>query len=80
MDGYSHVVRNIVAEINMTQTIQYIDTSFITTPLWDIAPDWCHLPLLVSNVEALYVLGAVLGVLPPSAISPKSILHGHIAI
>jgi hypothetical protein len=82
MDGYSHVVRNIVANLNMTPTIQYIDTSFITTPLWDSAHDWCHLPPFVSAVEALYVLGAILGVLPPEAISPKSILytttHGQI--
>lgn len=75
MDGYTYLVRKMVADVNKTDTIQYIDTSFITTPLWDISRDWNHLPRLVSDVEARYVLAAALGMLPPSAISHKSLLN-----
>ena len=75
MDGYTYLVRKMVADINMTDRIQYIDTSFITAPLWDISGDWNHLPRLVSDVEAKYVMAAALGLLPPSSISDQSILQ-----
>lgn len=74
MDGYSYLVRKAVADINRTDIIRYIDTSFITSPLWDMSHDWNHLPRMVSDIEAMYILGAVHGLLPPSAISDKSIL------
>jgi hypothetical protein len=44
--------------------LQYLDTSFITTPQWDSPPDWCHFNNSVGQTEALYIAAVVFGVLP----------------
>jgi hypothetical protein len=61
MDGHSHIIKKAVTEAN-NENIEYLNTSYVTSPMWDNAPDWCHYPPQVSNVEALYMASKVLGV------------------
>jgi hypothetical protein len=42
----------------------YLDTSFITGPEWDSAEDWYHYKNEVGKQEALYLIAAVLGIMP----------------
>ncbi len=40
--------------------VHFIDTRFITEPMWDTANDFNHVHSRVSDVEALYIAGKVL--------------------
>jgi hypothetical protein len=58
-DSYNRVMKELVDEtkndfLDISNRINWIDTQFITTPLWDTAPDWNHLHFKVSDTEALY--------------------------
>lgn len=54
IDSYNFILENLVLDANNSR-VDYLDTTFITKPVWDTAYDWCHLPLKVSSVEALYI-------------------------
>lgn len=58
MDGYSHLIEQAVTEAN-DDRVQYLDTTFVTSPMWDSAFDWVHLPPQVSDVEALYMAAKI---------------------
>ena len=60
MDAYNYLVEKVASDSNDTR-IHYIDTRFITDPLWDTAYDWNHVALRVSQVETLYIASEVLG-------------------
>ncbi|KAL7519099.1 hypothetical protein ACHAWX_003896 [Stephanocyclus meneghinianus] len=68
VDAYDYLVKEIVEEFqNMSGSspglqgrVQYLDTKFITYPLWDAAEDWCHLNPEVQDVEALYIASRML--------------------
>jgi hypothetical protein len=62
MDSYSHLIKQAVAEVN-DDKVQYLDTTFVTSPMWDSASDWVHLPPQVSNVEALYMAATLFDVI-----------------
>ena len=40
--------------------VHFIDTRFITDPMWDTALDFNHLHSRVGDAEALYIAGKVL--------------------
>ena len=54
IDSYNFILEKLVLDANNSR-VDYLDTTFITKPVWDTAYDWCHLPLKVSSVEALYI-------------------------
>jgi hypothetical protein len=58
MNGYSEVIQHVCREMNIT----FLDTTFLTAPVWDAAPDWCHLDDRTSNAEVLFLTGSALGV------------------
>lgn len=39
--------------------IHFLDTSFMISPMWDSAPDWGHVPLHVTDEEAIYIQWSV---------------------
>ncbi|CAJ1951696.1 unnamed protein product [Cylindrotheca closterium] len=64
MHAYSHLVEKAVREIRErdeagNKIIRFLDTSFIISPMWDSAPDWGHLPLNVTDEEALFMASVV---------------------
>ncbi|KAL3926659.1 MAG: hypothetical protein SGBAC_013386 [Bacillariaceae sp.] len=64
MHGYNHLVKKAVQEIQQqnevgNKIIRFLDTSFITSPMWDSAPDWGHFPLNVTDEEALFMASVV---------------------
>lgn len=63
MDGYSYLIQKAVMENNDDERFQFVDTRFATTPMWDSAFDWRHLPPSVSDVEALYLASVLLDVI-----------------
>eukprot|EP00980_Cylindrotheca_fusiformis_P022405 scaffold9278_cov170-Cylindrotheca_fusiformis.AAC.6 len=64
MDGYSHVIAQAInASISSGKNetfVRFVDTRFVTSPMWDSAVDWRHLPSYVSDVEALYLAAVLL--------------------
>lgn len=40
--------------------VEYIDTNFIISPLWDSPKDWCHYENEAGSSEALYILQNVI--------------------
>ena len=59
VEGYNAVLQ-ILVDISNDSNIEYLDTSFITYPVWDMTLDWCHHTTQVSKVEALYIAFKVL--------------------
>lgn len=61
MDGYTQIIEKAVQEakgdesISGGEHVEFLDTRFITSPMWDNAFDWIHLPPQVSDVEALFI-------------------------
>ncbi|GFH50019.1 hypothetical protein CTEN210_06498 [Chaetoceros tenuissimus] len=56
IDLYNKVLREVAEESN----VQYIDTNFIISPLWDSPKDWCHYENEAGASEALYILQNVI--------------------
>ena len=54
--GYNLVIQKACQEYG----IEYLDTSLVTTPMWDTSEDWNHLSAYVSDREAQAVLGDML--------------------
>ena len=52
-----YIIQKIVEEMN-DDRIEFLDTRFITSPMWDSAFDWGHLPARVSDVKALYMIAS----------------------
>jgi len=72
MTAYSEIIREQVNNLNdkirsqgsgdqKDPQIQFLDTRFITYPLWDSSYDWYHLADQVAKVEALYFASTILG-------------------
>ena len=59
IDSYNSILKDIVRDVNNSR-VSFLDTRFITNPVWDSAPDWCHLHSKVSTVEAFYIASQVL--------------------
>ncbi|KAL3928239.1 MAG: hypothetical protein SGBAC_012738 [Bacillariaceae sp.] len=65
MDAYTHVIQKAVEEVQMgnvsgsSKHVEFLDTRFIASPMWDSAYDWVHLPPQVSDVEALYMASII---------------------
>jgi hypothetical protein len=51
MEAYNQVLREVCP--------RYLDSGFITGPVWDAAPDWCHPGFRVSVPELHYLLSQV---------------------
>ncbi len=54
IDSYNFIIEELVSKLNNSR-VSYLDTTFITKPLWDSSHDWCHLSRKVSSVESLYI-------------------------
>jgi len=54
IDSYNMILKKIVSNVDNSR-LDYLDTTFITKPLWDSSHDWNHLPHKVSSVEALFI-------------------------
>jgi hypothetical protein len=59
IDAYNHIIEKVVQDSNHRR-VQFLDTRFITNPLWDTAYDWNHVAPLVSQHEAAYIALRVL--------------------
>jgi len=59
IDNYNFIIEELVLKLNSSRVV-YLDTTFITKPLWDSSRDWCHLTPKVSSVESLYIAYALL--------------------
>jgi hypothetical protein len=59
IDSYNYILEKLVLDMNNSR-VRYLDTLFITKPVWDSAYDWCHLHHNVSLVEASYIAHALL--------------------
>jgi len=61
MDGYTHIIQKAVKEVNRNESIsggkhvEFLDTRFIVSPMWDNAFDWVHFAPKINNVEALFM-------------------------
>jgi hypothetical protein len=60
MNGCSHLIQKAVKAVN-DDRIEFEDTRFPTSPMWDSASDWRHLPVQVSDAEALYMDSNIFG-------------------
>jgi hypothetical protein len=69
IDGYNAVLRKVSEEMT---AITFIDTTFLVSPVWDTAPDWCHLADKVAHKEALYIAGVALGAVD---VATKSVMN-----
>lgn len=56
IDGYNSVIKAVTRELN----ISFLDTNFLVGPVWDAAPDFCHLNDKTSDAEMLYIAASVL--------------------
>ena len=56
--SYNNILEKVVAE-NNDDLVEYIDTSFITFPLWDASWDWNNLPPEISIPEATYIVSRI---------------------
>ena len=56
IDTYNEIIRRLSRERNLT----LLDTGYLTDPVWDYMPDWCHLSGLPGRLEALYFLEKLL--------------------
>ena len=59
LEGYNRIIREACRDTE--GFIRFLSTHFIVAPLWDASSDWGHVLPLVSHVEALYIVAAVLG-------------------
>ena len=59
IDSYNFIMEELVLKLYNSR-VGYLDTTFITKPLWDSSHDWCHLSPKVSSVESLYIAYALL--------------------
>jgi hypothetical protein len=59
IDSYNYILEKLVLNVNNSR-VGYLDTTFITKPVWDSSYDWCHLPHSVSLVEASYIAHVLL--------------------
>jgi hypothetical protein len=59
IDSYNFILEKLVLNVNNSR-VGYLDTTFITKPVWDSSYDWCHLPHSVSLVEASYIAHVLL--------------------
>jgi hypothetical protein len=41
---------------------EYLDTSFITKPMWDSPPDWCHFENEVGRIQSIFIAAKLLGI------------------
>jgi hypothetical protein len=55
VDGYNDIIKRVATKFNLS----VIDTNHIVSPLWDKAPDWCHLDPVVQKIEAIYIMNKV---------------------
>mmetsp|Transcript_31203 Transcript_31203/g.67452 ORF Transcript_31203/g.67452 Transcript_31203/m.67452 type:complete len:531 (+) Transcript_31203:93-1685(+) len=60
IDAYNYIIEKVVHESNHSR-VHFVDTRFITDPLWDTAYDWNHIAPRVSQAEAAYIALKVLG-------------------
>ena len=63
IDSYNYILKKIVLDTKRLfkrSRVEYVDTTFITKPVWDTAYDWCHLAHRVSSVEASYIAHTIL--------------------
>lgn len=60
IDAYNYLVQNLILLPSNKNNTFFLDTEFISNPMWDIAYDWCHLPRQVADVEALYIASVTL--------------------
>jgi hypothetical protein len=58
MEGYNNIIQQICREKNVT----FLDSSFLSEPLWDSRPDWNHLGGNEKGLEAVYLTARALGV------------------
>jgi hypothetical protein len=72
IDSYNRALARVVNHLNhrakehwgstssLPPRAKYLDTEFITRPMWDSPPDWIHFANEVGRVESLYIAAVVL--------------------
>ncbi|CAJ1965349.1 unnamed protein product [Cylindrotheca closterium] len=62
-NGYNYLLEQAILAVNKSSPspkVHFLDTLFITHPMWDVAYDLYHLPRKVSDLEAIYIASVVL--------------------
>ena len=54
------VYNELLLEVCTRLKLPFIDTTDITQPMWDTAPDWCHYKNEVGRIESIYILQFIL--------------------
>jgi hypothetical protein len=63
IDAYKTALQRVVAAAaSPLNPTKYLDTSFITQPLWDYTCDWSHSAASVSDARALFIAATLLDV------------------
>jgi hypothetical protein len=66
IDAYKAALQRVVAaaaaSASLSNLPKYLDTSFITQPMWDYTWDWAHSGVSVSDARALFIAATLLQV------------------
>jgi hypothetical protein len=65
IDAYREALQRVVAAaatVSPSNPPKYLDTSFISEPLWDFTSDWSHSGASVSDARALFIAATLLDV------------------
>jgi hypothetical protein len=57
------VARVAASESGSSPPPEYLDTSFITRPMWDSPPDWYHFQNEVGRIQSIFIAATILGVI-----------------
>lgn len=62
IDGYNRIIAEVCRSLATgpkSVAVAFVDTNHIVKPMWDAAPDWCHLLESVSKIESIYIAGVL---------------------
>jgi hypothetical protein len=63
MDEYNLAMRRVVSSLsNRSPPPLFLDSDFITKPMWDSPGDWYHFENEAGRIEAIYIAATVLEV------------------
>jgi hypothetical protein len=65
MDHYNAALRRVVSVAASDESLsspEYLDSSFITKPMWDSPPDWGHFKNEAGRVQSVFIAAKVLDI------------------